>query len=94
MKSCCDGGSGRDRHAADAQFGGKTFGAILYSVRTGVIPEERIDESVYRILRLKEKYGILITVSRVLILICHWEVLNTRPLPERSREPRSSAKAN
>jgi beta-N-acetylhexosaminidase len=37
----------------------KTFGAILYSVRTGVIPEERIDESVYRILRLKEKYGIL-----------------------------------
>lgn len=37
----------------------KAFGAILSSVKTGVIPEERINESVYRILRLKDKYGIL-----------------------------------
>jgi len=37
----------------------KAFSAILDSVKNGVIPEARIDESVYRILRLKEKYGIL-----------------------------------
>lgn len=28
-------------------------------MENGVITEQRIDESVYRILRLKEKYGIL-----------------------------------
>ncbi len=37
----------------------EAFCAILSAVEKGVITEERIDESVYRILRLKEKYGIL-----------------------------------
>ncbi|KUP23030.1 beta-N-acetylhexosaminidase [Paenibacillus sp. DMB5] len=34
----------------------KVRAALLESVRSGVIPESRIDESVYRILALKEKY--------------------------------------
>lgn len=34
----------------------KVRSALLESVRSGVIPESRIDESVYRILALKEKY--------------------------------------
>ena len=37
----------------------EAFCAILSAVENGVITEQRIDESVYRILRLKEKYGIL-----------------------------------
>ena len=37
----------------------KAYNAILSAVKEGLIPEERINESVYRILRLKEKYGIL-----------------------------------
>lgn len=36
----------------------KVRAALLESVRSGVIPESRIDESVYRILALKEKYKI------------------------------------
>lgn len=37
----------------------KAYNAILSAVKDGLITEERINESVYRILRLKEKYGIL-----------------------------------
>lgn len=37
----------------------KAFNAILSAVEDGTIMEERIDESVFRILWLKEKYGIL-----------------------------------
>ncbi|MBN4069576.1 beta-N-acetylhexosaminidase [bacterium AH-315-G05] len=35
----------------------KTIEYILYSIKNGVITEERIDESLYRILRLKYRYG-------------------------------------
>lgn len=37
----------------------KAYRAILAAVKDGQISEERIDESVYRILRMKAKYGIL-----------------------------------
>lgn len=37
----------------------KAYHAILTAVEQGLVSEERIDESVYRILRLKDKYGIL-----------------------------------
>ena len=35
------------------------YEALLEAVRSGRIPEERIDESVLRILRCKESYGIV-----------------------------------
>lgn len=34
--------------------------ALIDAVRGGEIPEERIDESVRRILRLKERLGVLV----------------------------------
>lgn len=37
----------------------KQIPAVLDAVREGLIPEERIDESVMRVLRLKAKFGIL-----------------------------------
>lgn len=37
----------------------QAFDAVLTAVSDGTIPEERLDESVYRILSLKEKYGLL-----------------------------------
>lgn len=37
----------------------EAVGALLDAVETGVIPEERLNESVLRILRLKEEMGIL-----------------------------------
>ncbi len=37
----------------------KQIPAVLDAVRDGTIPESRIDESVLRVLRLKEAYGIL-----------------------------------
>lgn len=38
---------------------GEAANALIDAVETGVIPEERLDESVLRILRMKEKMGIL-----------------------------------
>jgi beta-N-acetylhexosaminidase len=35
------------------------YNGLLDAVQTGRIPEARIDESVLRILELKEKYGLL-----------------------------------
>ena len=37
----------------------EAFEAVIDAVENGVISEERINESVYRILLLKEKYGLL-----------------------------------
>ena len=37
----------------------EAYDALLSAVKNGDIPEERIDESVYRVLTLKESYGIL-----------------------------------
>lgn len=37
----------------------KAYGALLSAVENGIVTEERIDQSVYRILLLKEKCGIL-----------------------------------
>ena len=44
---------------AAADFYDEYVAGLSAKVRSGVIPRERIDESVERILRLKEKYGIL-----------------------------------
>ena len=37
----------------------EAFEAVVDAVENGIISEERINESVYRILLLKEKYGLL-----------------------------------
>lgn len=39
------------------------YNGLLAAVQTGRIPESRIDESVLRILQLKEKYGLLDDIS-------------------------------
>ena len=38
---------------------GKAFDGVLRAVENGLIPESRIDESVLRVLRFREKRGLL-----------------------------------